>query len=197
MIYELAASLFFLVGCMFMLLAAIGIVRMPDLYTRLQVTSKASIMGCTCILLAVALHFGQPAVTIRVITIIAFFALTIPVATHMLARAGYATNVPMSRETVINELEGNYDPHSHILGGEEPGMHEFQIEPGSPAIGKRVAGLGLPGDVLIMQIHRGSTTIIPRGNTAIEKGDVLEVLVHPKMLPKLRSVIDPPAAEVA
>ena len=175
-----------------MLLASVGIVRMPDLYSRLQVTSKASVMGSACILLAVAVHFAQPAVTIRVITIIMFLTLTIPVATHMLARAGYATNAAISKETVVNELEGNYDPETHTLGGEDPAMHEIEIEEGSPALGKRVASLGLPADVLIMQIHRKNANIIPRGNTAIEKGDVLEILVHPKMLPSVRAILEAP-----
>ncbi len=179
-----------IIGSLFMLLAAVGIVRMPDLYTRLQVTSKASIMGSTCIMLAIAFHFAEPAVTIRVITIVIFFALTIPVATHMLARAGYATNVIISKETVVNELEGNYDPETHTLGGEDPAMHEFEIDARSPALGKRVATLGLPPDVLIMQIHRKNTNIIPRGNTAIEQGDVLEILVHPKMLPAVRAILE-------
>lgn len=186
------AAVFLVIGCMFMLLASIGILRMPDLYTRLQVTTKASVMGSTCILLAVAFHFSEPAVTIRVVTIIAFFALTIPVATHMLARAGYATNVKLSEETVINELEGNYDPETHTLGGEDPGMHEIEIESDSPALGKRVANLGIPSDVLIMQIHRKNTTIVPRGNTTIESGDVLEILVHPRMLPEVRAILEAP-----
>jgi multicomponent Na+:H+ antiporter subunit G len=143
-------------------------------------------------MLAVSTHFAEPAVTIRVITIVIFFALTIPVATHMLARAGYATNVTISKETVVNELEGNYDPETHTLGGEDPVMHEFEIEANSPALGKRVATLGLPPDVLIMQIHRSNANIIPRGNTALEKGDVLEILVHPRMLPAVRAILEAP-----
>jgi multicomponent Na+:H+ antiporter subunit G len=195
-ILGLLGAAFLVAGCMFMLLASIGILRMPDLYTRLQVTSKASIMGTACILLAVAFHFAQPAVTIRVVTIIAFFGLTIPVATHMIARAGYATNVALSKETVTNELEGNYDPETHTLGGEDPSMQEFEIEPDSPAIGKRVATLGMPPDVLIVQIHRQHTTIVPRGNTAIEAGDVLEILVHPRTLGAVRAILEAPTVKV-
>jgi monovalent cation/proton antiporter MnhG/PhaG subunit len=56
---------------------------MPDLFTRLQVTSKASVFGMTCIISASALHFYDPAVTTRAIVIIAFVALTMPAATHL------------------------------------------------------------------------------------------------------------------
>lgn len=188
----LIENILLVIGSLFMLLAAIGILRMPDLFTRLQVTSKASVMGSTCILLAVAVHFGEPQVTIRVITIIGFFALTIPVATHMLARAGYATNVPLSKETVINELEEHYNRETQVLGGEEPAMHEIRIGTGSPVLGQRVAMLSLPPDVLIMQIHRNNTTIIPRGQTVIEAGDVLEILVQPNVLPAVRAILEAP-----
>ena len=106
MIASVVEGALIVVGCVFMLLASVGILRMPDLFTRLQVTSKASVLGMTCILLATATHFAEPAITTRAAVIIAFVVLTMPVATHLLARAGYATNVPLSPETVVNELAG-------------------------------------------------------------------------------------------
>lgn len=176
MTYSLVVGSIAIVGSLFMLIASIGVVRMPDLFLRLQVTSKASVMGLTCILLAVALHFTSTVVTIRVGLIICFIVLTIPVATHMLARAGYTTDVPLSDETVVNELVGQYDPQTHVLAGEEPITWELDIPSGARAVGKSVAELGLPGNVLILAIHRHGEFVVPRGQTVIEAHDKLKLL---------------------
>ncbi|HET6424913.1 MAG TPA: monovalent cation/H(+) antiporter subunit G [Planctomycetaceae bacterium] len=190
---EIAAGVMAFVGSLFMLLAAIGILRMPDLFLRLQVTSKASVMGTACIMLAVALHFSSTVVTIRAALIICFIVLTVPVATHMLARAGYATNVPLSAETVINELSGQYDPRTHVLAGEEPATWEFEISPSAIAVGKTVAGLHLPGDMLILVIHRRGEVVIPRGQTVIEAHDRLRVLAKSDHMDAVRDILGAPS----
>ena len=62
---EIIASLLIVVGALFMLLAAVGIVRMPDLFTRMQAASKASTLGVSALLLAVAVHFMRLGITSR------------------------------------------------------------------------------------------------------------------------------------
>ena len=79
MIADAAKSVLAILGSIVILLASIGILRMPDLFLRLQVTSKASVLGFMFILLAVAIHFADAAVTLRVIIIGCFIVLTIPV----------------------------------------------------------------------------------------------------------------------
>ena len=54
---EWITSALMLMGATFMLLAAIGITRMPDLYTRMQPATKAATLGVGCMLMAVAVHF--------------------------------------------------------------------------------------------------------------------------------------------
>ncbi|WP_437512096.1 monovalent cation/H(+) antiporter subunit G [Sorangium sp. So ce1099] len=188
MILDIVEGALLVIGCIFMLLAALGILRMPDLFTRLQVTSKASVFGMTCILSASALHFDDPAVTTRVVVIIAFVALTMPVATHLLARAGYTTNTPLSPETVVNELAGHYDPTTHTLAGSEPRTRTFELVAGAAVVGKRIAELGLPAGVLIRAIHRKGGTVVPRGQTILEVGDRLDVLVEPSELGRVRQI---------
>ncbi len=190
MIADVVEGVLLMIGCIFMLLAAVGILRMPDLFTRLQVTSKASVLGMTCLLSAAAIHFVEPAVTVRAIVIIAFAVLTTPVATHMLARAGYTTNVPLSTETVVNELAGHYDPMTHTLGGGEPRSRAFELQPGAVVIGKRIAELDLPAGVLIRAIFRQSGTVVPRGQTILESGDKLEVFVEPAHLAHVREIFE-------
>lgn len=190
MIASIIEGTLLLAGSIFILLAAVGILRMPDLFTRLQVTSKASVLGMTCILSAVAVHFDEPAVTARAFVIIAFVVLTMPVATHLLARAGYATNTPLSRETVVNELAGHYDPATHTLAWAEPRTRMFELLPGAAVIGKRIVDLGLPPGVLIRAIRRKNETVVPRGQTTLEAGDELEVLVEPQELGHVREIFE-------
>jgi multicomponent Na+:H+ antiporter subunit G len=82
------------IGSLFMLLAAVGVLRLPDLFTRMQASTKSSTLGVACILLAVAVHFGRLGVTTQAVLVVAFFFLTTPVAAHMIARAAYVSGVP-------------------------------------------------------------------------------------------------------
>ena len=91
------------IGAAFMVLAAIGIVRMPDFLARLQVTSKASTLGIICMLIGVAVHFGAASVVLRALGVIAFIGLTTPLAAHAIARAGYRAGVKV-QEGTIDEL---------------------------------------------------------------------------------------------
>jgi multicomponent Na+:H+ antiporter subunit G len=97
------------VGIVFMGIAALGIVRMPDLFLRTSVTSKASTLGISCMLLAVAVYFNDLSVTSRALATIAFMLLTAPVAAHVLGRAGYRMGVPLWKGTVRDEWGRNQD----------------------------------------------------------------------------------------
>ncbi len=113
---ETLSAVLILIGTTFMLLASIGITRMPDLFTRMQSTSKAATLGISCMMLAVAFHFGDLGITTRALAVVAFFFLTAPVAAHIIARAAYFVGVPLWEGTVCDELRGQYDPTTHSLG---------------------------------------------------------------------------------
>ncbi|WPR74803.1 monovalent cation/H(+) antiporter subunit G [Algoriphagus sp. NG3] len=107
-------------GALFILLAAVGIVKMPDLYLRISVTTKAATLGIGLILLAAGIYFADTAILVRVIAIIVFMLLTAPVGAHMIGRASYFTGVKMWDRSTIDELEGKYEQKSHKLrSGEE------------------------------------------------------------------------------
>jgi multicomponent Na+:H+ antiporter subunit G len=92
------------VGALFMVLAGLGVLRLPDLFMRLQAATKASTLGVGCLLLGVAVHFQDLTVTTRAVLVIAFFFLTAPVGAHMIARAAYAVGVPLWEGTITDEL---------------------------------------------------------------------------------------------
>lgn len=92
------------IGTTFLALAAIGIVRMPDLYCRMQPATKAATLGAMATLTALAVHFGEASYVARSLAGIAFFLLTAPVTAHALGRAAHRTNAPQWRGTVRDEL---------------------------------------------------------------------------------------------
>jgi multicomponent Na+:H+ antiporter subunit G len=103
------------IGTTFMLLAAIGVLRMPDVYMRLQVSTKGASLGAGCVLLAVPLFFGDLAIGVRALLIIVFIFLTTPISAHMLGRAAYLVGVPLWEGSVMDDLEGRYDRETHEL----------------------------------------------------------------------------------
>jgi multicomponent Na+:H+ antiporter subunit G len=116
---ETISDLLILTGATFLLLAAVGVVRMPDLFTRMQSASKASTLGIGCVLLALAFHFPGISVNIRVVGTITFFFLTAPITAHLIGRAAYFVGVPIWKGTVVDELRGRYNPLTHRLGSDE------------------------------------------------------------------------------
>ena len=101
---DILISFLLICGTILALIAAIGVVRMPDIYMRLSAASKASTLGASCILTAVALFFGTTAVVGKVVAIIVFTLLTAPVAAHMLGRAAYFSGEPLWNRSRVDEL---------------------------------------------------------------------------------------------
>lgn len=89
MVAEVSGSIALLLGMMFCLLAAVGILRMPDIYTRMQASTKAGTLGIACIIVAVAIHFQDAIVSLQAALVIAFLFLTAPIASHLIARSIY------------------------------------------------------------------------------------------------------------
>ena len=90
-------------GAVFVLLAAVGIVRMPDLFSRMQASSKAATLGSVCLIIAAAAHFGGSSIWFRAAALGGFLFLTAPIAAHLTARAGFMTGVTLADETIIDE----------------------------------------------------------------------------------------------
>lgn len=114
-ITEALALLLTTVGVIFMTLASFGILRLPDLYTRVHAAGKAGTLGIIGVLLGVAVYFGELATVLRMVALIAFFLITAPVAAHMLDRAAFLTGVKPMEGTTPNDLEGKYDTETRQL----------------------------------------------------------------------------------
>ncbi|MCU0255520.1 MAG: monovalent cation/H(+) antiporter subunit G, partial [Vicinamibacterales bacterium] len=107
-------------GALLLLIAGIGVLRMPDLFLRMSATSKASSLGAGCMLLAVAVSAAEFSVTVRALLGVAFLFLTTPVASHMIGRAAYLLKVQMFQGMVCDDLRGKYDARTASLRGDDP-----------------------------------------------------------------------------
>lgn len=90
-------------GATLALLASVGVLRMPDLFTRMQASTKASTLGLGCLLAGVALRNPEFSFVIRAISIAAFMLLTTAVSAHVIARAAARGGAPLWDGTLIDE----------------------------------------------------------------------------------------------
>jgi multicomponent Na+:H+ antiporter subunit G len=81
-------------GAFFAFVAALGVFRFPDFYTRTHAATKAGAFGAALLLVAAAIHFGSVRAIIMAVGIVVFFYLTTPIASQTLAQAAYRRNVP-------------------------------------------------------------------------------------------------------
>lgn len=124
LLLEILVSLLMLAGGGFMLLAALGVARMPDLYIRMHAASKVGTLGLSCAILALALYFQDAGTAARAFLVVVFLFMTAPVAAHMIGRAAYSTGVPLAPHTVADDMKGKYDPKTHDLGSDEGSREE-------------------------------------------------------------------------
>ena len=85
------------VGGFFLLLAGVGVLRMPDVYNRMQAGTKATTLGSMLFLLGIGL--AQPQWLGKIALLIAFILFTNPISSHALARASHNSGISPSKET--------------------------------------------------------------------------------------------------
>jgi len=90
-------------GTLFCVLGVLGVLRMPDFYNRIQAAGMVLTLGASSVFLSI-LFLGPVEAGLKGIASAAFLSLTAPMATHALARAAYRQGVPLSDETVRDEL---------------------------------------------------------------------------------------------
>jgi len=106
---ETIGSILIGVGVVFDVLGCLGLVRLPDVYNRLQAATKCVTLGTCLILLGVAVSAGgeAPALAIKSLLCAAFVLLTSPVGAHALARGAYRSGVPLCETSVMDEYAGS------------------------------------------------------------------------------------------
>lgn len=109
---NIISVIFIMVGIFFDLFGAIGLIRMPDVYNRLQASTKCVTLGTCSILFAVFVKFGFTAGGVKALLCIVFLLLTSPVSAHALARGAHRSGVKLTDKSVCDK----YDEDKSMLG---------------------------------------------------------------------------------
>ena len=112
---DIIVGIFAFLGTVFVFLAAVGMIRMPDTYLRISVTTKAATLGIGLLMLAGAIHSNDIAITAKVLAIILFILLTAPVSAHLIGRTSYYSGVKMWKNSIMDDLEGKYNASTDVL----------------------------------------------------------------------------------
>ena len=115
MMVNIIVGILSFLGTIFVLLAAVGLLRMPDTYLRLAVTTKAATLGIGLLMIAAAIYYYDLALTAKVLAIILFILLTAPVSAHLIGRTSYMGGVKLWKNSEMDELEGKYNRSTEEL----------------------------------------------------------------------------------
>jgi len=106
---QLAGYIFIIVGLGFDVFGCIGLLRLPDVYNRLQATTKCVTLGTCSILLGAFILKGFDPTGVKAILVAVFLLLTSPVAAHALARGAHKSGVKLWPKSVVDKYaeDGN------------------------------------------------------------------------------------------
>lgn len=118
---EFVAALFILVGGLMAIVSAIGIVRLPDVYTRSHAGTKSSTLAVLLTLLGAFIFFWgiEGIISIRLILGIVFVFLTAPVGGHLIARSSYRSKVKPTEDTIEDDLKDVLHPETETQSEKE------------------------------------------------------------------------------
>ncbi len=99
---HLIGAVLALIGSVFLFLGALGVLRMPDLYNRMQAGTKSTTLGSILTLFGIGLYHTEW--FWQMLILIAFAVTTNPISSHSLARAAHWVGIPLTDKTVEDKL---------------------------------------------------------------------------------------------
>jgi multicomponent Na+:H+ antiporter subunit G len=110
--------LFFLTaGTIFIFIASIGLLKMPDAFLRMSASTIAGTFGVASTLVACALYFWDFSTALHIAGVILFLILTVPISAHMLGRAAHIINLKKWDKTVCDDMKGKFDENCRAYRG--------------------------------------------------------------------------------
>lgn len=94
-----------ILGAFFMLIASIGMIRLPDLYMRMHAATKAPSLGIFLMVIGIIVYFFELWASVEGLIVILFVFITTPLASHMISKAGHSMGVKKDARTKVDELE--------------------------------------------------------------------------------------------
>jgi multicomponent Na+:H+ antiporter subunit G len=101
---DLFAAGLMVIGSLFCLVSAVGMLRLPDTLIRMHAATKAGTLGAGLIVAAAAVVANELGTTLKSIAVIVFLLLTAPVAAHLIGRAAYHRGIELFHKNWIDEL---------------------------------------------------------------------------------------------
>ena len=97
------------IGILFDIFGCIGLVRFPDVYNRLQASTKCVTLGTIFLLVGVAVASGSGAMGAKAIICAVFILITSPTAAHAIAKGSYASGVGLWENSVVDKYANEID----------------------------------------------------------------------------------------
>lgn len=117
---RVAGQILVVAGAALMLLAGVGVMRLPDVFARLHASTKASSLGLASVLVGTILSIPAWSVAAKLVVAILFQFATAPVAAHVIGRAAHRAGVPMWGGTLFDELVDGAPRHDTVDGRSSP-----------------------------------------------------------------------------
>lgn len=111
---EIIGKALLVIGLVFNIIGCIGLIRFPDIYNRLQATTKCITMGTCSVLVGTMILSGQSGIVTRCILCMVFILITSPTAAHALARASHAFGVKLWDKSVVDKYTEDRHPGIEI-----------------------------------------------------------------------------------
>lgn len=106
-ILDVIAALFMLVGFFFVIVAAVGVLRLPDFYTRMHASGKSETLGIMLTLIGLAIYQGFNLVSLKILMISVFVLLANPIGSHAISRAAFYAGVkPWKKSDAAPKMPG-------------------------------------------------------------------------------------------
>jgi multicomponent Na+:H+ antiporter subunit G len=114
---QTASFVLIFIGVLFDLSGCVGLVRLPDVYNRIQASTKCVVLGTTLILVGALLWLGSAAALAKGLLCILFILITSSTAAHALSRAAHRSGVELWSGSVVDRYA---EDHEGVVNGGEP-----------------------------------------------------------------------------
>jgi multicomponent Na+:H+ antiporter subunit G len=108
---EIIGYILIIIGILFDIFGCIGLVRFPDVYNRLQASTKCVTLGTFLLLIGVALTSGLSALSMKALICAVFILITSPTAAHAIAKGAYASGVELWEKSVVDKYGEEIEYH--------------------------------------------------------------------------------------
>ncbi len=106
---DIIGYILIVIGILFEIFGCIGLVRFPDVYNRLQASTKCVTLGTIFLLVGVAIASGSGPIGGKAIVCAVFILITSPTAAHAIAKGAYASGVELWENSVVDKYEQEID----------------------------------------------------------------------------------------